>query len=254
MHKNSRPSQPKPHERQQMITDLISAAVLKFTPSAWAKLLFFRDAGDTEIGGFGITAPNDPLLVVDFVTLQQEATSVTVAFKDEAVADYFEAQVEAGLHPEHFGRIWIHTHPGSSASPSGTDEETFARVFGGCDWALMFILAKGGQRYARLRFNVGPGGQMLLETQIDFGSAFGPSDQEAWLDEYQQNIHALLPAASDLDTPSALLDAFWGASRRFSSRPEPRRIYREEDLDEAMAQEYGGYGDLPEEFWLGEDR
>ena len=27
--------------------------VLRFSPTAWAKLLFLRDAGDTEIGGFG---------------------------------------------------------------------------------------------------------------------------------------------------------------------------------------------------------
>ena len=35
---------------------------LRFSPYAWAKLLYLRDAGDTEIGGFAITSPDDLLL------------------------------------------------------------------------------------------------------------------------------------------------------------------------------------------------
>ena len=30
--------------------------VLRFSPTAWAKLLFLRDYGETEVGGFGIAA------------------------------------------------------------------------------------------------------------------------------------------------------------------------------------------------------
>jgi len=29
---------------------------LRFSPTAWAKLLFLRDRGPTEVGGFGITS------------------------------------------------------------------------------------------------------------------------------------------------------------------------------------------------------
>src|ERR1035437_2320777 len=94
--------------------------VLRFTPYAWAKLLFFRDAGDTEIGGFGITriTGEDLLLVQDFVTVKQGDTAVTVAFDDDAVADFYEDQVDLGRRPEQFSRVWIHSHPGASASPS----------------------------------------------------------------------------------------------------------------------------------------
>ena len=45
-----------------------------------------------------------------------------------------------------------------------TDEETFARVFGRTDWAVMFILARQGQSYARLRFHVGPGGDWICRS------------------------------------------------------------------------------------------
>ena len=39
---------------------------LRFTPYAWAKLRFLRDVGETEVGGFGISRADDPLLVEDF--------------------------------------------------------------------------------------------------------------------------------------------------------------------------------------------
>ena len=34
---------------------------LRFTPTAWAKLLFLRDYGETEVGAFGIAAIDDLL-------------------------------------------------------------------------------------------------------------------------------------------------------------------------------------------------
>ena len=165
------------------------AGVLRFTPSAWAKLHYFCHAGDTEIGGFGLTDPDDPLLVIDFLTVKQSVTSVSVEFDDESVADLFEQQVDAGYRPDHFARIWCHTHPGNSPDPSGTDEETFARVFGNCDWAVMFILAKGGQTYCRLGFRAGPGGSMNLDVVIDYDASFVASDHAAWSSEYDAHIH-----------------------------------------------------------------
>ena len=166
--------------------------VLRFTPTAWAKLLFFRDCQETEIGGFGVTAPDDALLVEEFVTVKQDVTVASVAFGDEAVADFFDAQVDLGRKPEQFGRIWLHTHPGNSPSPSGTDEETFHRVFGKCQWALMFILARGGKSFARLRFNVGPGGHAAIPVAVEYSRPFGPSDRESWEIEYHANINGRL--------------------------------------------------------------
>lgn len=163
--------------------------VLRFSPTAWAKILHFRDHGQTEIGGFGITPDDDLLYVQDFATVEQEATMASIAFDDEAVADFFDRQVDAGLQPCQFGRIWCHTHPGESPCPSATDEETFERVFGSCQHAVMFILANGGQSYARLRFNVGPGGDLLIPVEVDYSRSFGASDVEAWEAEYAANIH-----------------------------------------------------------------
>jgi len=151
-------------------------------------LLYFRDRGETEIGGFGVTDARDPLLVQEFMTVEQRVTSVSVSFDDEAVADFFDAQVDAGRKPEQFGRIWLHTHPGDSPQPSVVDEETFERVFGRCEWALMFVLGRSGKTFARLRFNVGPGGEGEIPVEVDYRRPFGPSDHEAWETEYKTHI------------------------------------------------------------------
>jgi len=162
---------------------------LRLTPYAWAKLLHLRDLGSTEVGGFGISSAENLLLVEDVCLVTQHCTEVTVRFDDPAVADFFDAQVDAGLPPQRFARIWIHTHPGKSPHPSQTDEETFARCFGASDWAVMFILARGGQTYARLRLNAGPGGELVLPVEIDFTRSFPAANTAAWQQEYGQSVH-----------------------------------------------------------------
>jgi len=185
-------------------------SILRFTPTAWAKLLFFRDYSDTEVGGFAVTSPDDLLLVMDFVPVKQEVTMASVSFDDAAVAEFFDAQVDQGRKPEQFARIWLHTHPGNSPSPSSTDEGTFARVFGKCQWAVMFILAQQGKTYARLRFNIGPGGHIAIPVEVDFGVPFGPSRFEAWEAEYKATISPeraslwSLDRAKDLERPADL--------------------------------------------------
>jgi proteasome lid subunit RPN8/RPN11 len=166
---------------------------LRLTPYAWAKLLYLRDLGPTEVGGFGISSRDDLLLIEDVILAKQLCTEVTVKFDDEAVADYFDTQVDLGLLPERFGRIWIHTHPGSSPLPSNTDEATFERCFGTAAWAVMFIVARGGQTYARLRFSAGPGGELVVPVEVDFRQSFSGSDKAAWDMEYDQSVRQEQP-------------------------------------------------------------
>jgi proteasome lid subunit RPN8/RPN11 len=183
---------------------------LTFAPLAWLKLAFFCHLGDTEIGGFGISSKEDLLYVEDFVTIRQQATEVSVYFLDEAVADHFDTCVEQGLAPQRCGRIWIHTHPGTSAVPSGTDEETFEQSFGSCDWAVMAILACGGQTYARVAFNVGPKAQVEIPVQVDWSAlpaalaspkpALGSLDG-TWRQEFDTNVQIIQPAMRYLEEP-----------------------------------------------------
>jgi proteasome lid subunit RPN8/RPN11 len=148
--------------------DPAAAPTLVFTPLAWLKLQYFCHAGGTEIGGFGISDAADLLRVVDFVPIRQRSCPVSVAFDDDAVADFVDACVDAGLPQDQFFRLWIHTHPGSSVEPSGIDEQTFARVFGSSPWAVMFLLGRTGQTLARLSFHAGPGASLLLPVAVDW--------------------------------------------------------------------------------------
>jgi hypothetical protein len=52
----------------------------------------------------------------------------------------------------------------------------------------MFILARGGQSYCRLRFNIGPGGEVLLPADVDYGSEFSASDHPSWRLEYEATV------------------------------------------------------------------
>lgn len=162
---------------------------LRFTPTAWAKLRYLCHKGDTEIGGFGISAADDLLLIEEFALIQQRASEVIVAFEDDAVAEFFDQQVDEGKKPAQFARVWLHTHPGNCPNPSAVDEETFARVFGGCDWAVMFILARGGRSYCRLRCNVGPGLSQLIHVEVDYDQPFCAADFVAWDAEYEANVN-----------------------------------------------------------------
>ena len=162
----------------------VDRPALRFTPYAWARLLFLRDAGPTEVGGFGISSPGDHLLIEDVRLVRQRCTRVSVEFADEAVADFFDEQVDLGRRPEEFGRVWVHTHPGDCPNPSGTDEETFGRAFGRADWAVMFILARGGDTFARLQFGCGPGASLRIPVRIDYAAPFPAADHDSWQQEY----------------------------------------------------------------------
>jgi hypothetical protein len=170
---------------------------LRLSPLAWLKLLLFLHAGETEVGFFGICAEDDLLYVQDLAVPKQKVSAVTVCFDDQSVADHFEDCADAGIQPSRCGRLWIHTHPGFSPNPSGVDEETFARVFGSCDWAVMAIVARGGATYARLSFSAGPGGDVMIPMAVDWEalpqeiqSREGSLDElfGGWLDEYGSRI------------------------------------------------------------------
>ena len=124
----------------------------------------------------------------DVQLVQQHCTETFVAFEDLAVAEFFEQQVDLGRQPQEFGRIWIHTHPGNCPQPSPTDRRTFQRVFGGCDWAVMMILARGGETFAELHWKAGGPARIPLNVEVDFSVPFAGSEQAAWEEEYVTNV------------------------------------------------------------------
>ena len=55
----------------------------------------------------------------------------------------------------------------------------------------MFVVALDNKTYARLSFNVGPGGQVLIPVGIDYSQDFEASNQELWDTEYNANVNAV---------------------------------------------------------------
>lgn len=162
---------------------------LRFAPYAWAKLLHMIHAGDVEVAGFGITKPDDFLLITDFQTVKQESTMASFEFDDVALADFVLSHAEQGRQPEEVTRIWIHTHPGDGCQPSGTDETTCKEVLGKCDWGAMVIVSRTHKGFARLVFNVGPGGQQEVPVSVDWSAIDGKTlDKDAWQAEYEANV------------------------------------------------------------------
>lgn len=162
--------------------------MIRFTPYAWAKLLFMRDKGPTEVAGYGISSLDDPLLVTDFQLVKQIAGPAHFEFDDEGLADFSERMAfEHELQPAEYQRILIHTHPGNSATPSGTDETNFEDKMSDCSWAIMFILARGGETTCALKYK-NPALRVELGCMIDFSEEFDASDQEAWEEEYKEMV------------------------------------------------------------------
>lgn len=102
--------------------------------------------------------------------IKQFATSITVEFDDDALADYHEDMIDKGLAHSEFLRIWFHTHPMASVTPSRTDEDTFKDKFGNFDWAVMAILGTTGNMSARLSIRPpnSPSVELEMSTRVDW--------------------------------------------------------------------------------------
>lgn len=191
--------------KQEIETEKLS---LRFTRYAWGKLVYVNELSTTEISGFCIASAKDLLLVEDIAFLQQVNTGASTLLNDEAVADHFDDQVDAGRKPNQFARIWLHTHPGAHfgkntqrirkivgnddfliPSPSGVDEATISRVFGDCDWAVMFIYGGGATGYARLVLKKPVDGQIVMPVEMQRkGKDPTKKDFKKWKQEFEKNI------------------------------------------------------------------
>ena len=94
-----------------------------------------------------------PLYIDDFVLVQQSCNSSYMEFDDLGIANFMEDMADLGYSPAQYARIWIHTHPEMAATPSQTDETTFAEKFSDSDWAVMAIISKTNDTYARYKVN-----------------------------------------------------------------------------------------------------
>ena len=115
------------------------------------------------------------------------------------------------LAPSGAAWIQIHTNPGDSPRPSSTDEATFGRVFGRTDWAVMCILARGGQTEASVDLAQFAGltpAAMICEVMNDDGAMARLPDLEIFAEKHGLKIISVMAlqeyARSLLQRPAAL--------------------------------------------------
>lgn len=194
---------------------------LRFTAYAWAKLIWMRDRGETEVAGYAITGTEDPLLVTDFVLVKQKCTEVTFDLDPEDGVEHAERMMDAGFMPWQTQNILCHSHPSNCPRPSLTDEENFKSAFSHPNWAIMFIIAKGGQTYCRLKINTAPGVIKLLKIEVDYSVPFEGSKEDEWNTEYTEKVtkddnwsRYTLTEDSDKKIEEDEVDCYWGDDSR----------------------------------------
>ena len=166
--------------------------LLQFAPYAWAKFLHWQNQSKNECFAFGIAQDiKEPLRLTDLRLIPQIVSSHSVEIDGPDIAEYYDTMLDQGLIHKQFARIFLHTHPGRSNSPSVTDQATFDSAFGECDWAIMFILANNGTAHCEISFNVGPHAAVELDWGIDWQPPFEGAtnvDYLSWTKDYQDNV------------------------------------------------------------------
>jgi hypothetical protein len=163
-------------------------AGFRFTPYAWQKLLYMLYKGDTEIGGFGILDEEDPSLINDFQLVKQKCSMCTVDMDSDGLADYLNEMVDNNIPPAQCFRVWIHTHPGDSPSPSRQDWTTFQELMDGHVWFAMLIIAQNQSTFGHIGFSAGPGGSCDVNLSIDWSVPTEEADFELWENEYKKYV------------------------------------------------------------------
>ncbi len=155
------------------------------TKTASEKLKFWIDRSSGEFGGFGITGDAEQrFLITDFVLVPQRTGTGHADLDNGAIADYYYDMVKKGLQPHQFGRIWFHTHLGSSGwvRPSGDDDNTFAKAFTDGDWAMMLVLNQAYCNYAELY--TAKGESHYFQIVFKFWEKPLTAQKKKWADEY----------------------------------------------------------------------
>ena len=175
---------------------------LVFSPIAWAKIKWMmKKAGKMEISGFGISAEDSPFYIIDFQTVLQECDGTETLMDDDDLAKYQFRMAKAGIDPCRSMRIWIHSHPFSTntPSPSGTDNKTLEEKTGAdSEWAIMVIMGKGrADPFIRLQLRNGlledEAIELEMDYEIDWSMVISKDTIEGWQKEYDKNIHEAPP-------------------------------------------------------------
>ena len=172
---------------------------MRITPLAYQKLVWFMRRGNTEVTGFGLLDAEEKDLIIDFNLVKQTCSTCTIDMDKEGMAEYVQHMYEKyEISPAQCFRIWIHTHPGNSNTPSGTDEEQFKELMEQYPWFVMMIMAQDESIYCRLGHKInneavenildGAYRTILLNVEIDWTVACPTIDFEELEAQYNEFV------------------------------------------------------------------
>jgi len=161
---------------------------VRISPYAYQKILYFMYRGDTEVTGFGVTDPNDHMLIVDFKLVKQECTAASIDMSKEGLDEYINKMMDQNIFPQQCFRYWIHTHPGNSPSPSSVDEKQFDEFMENYPWIVMLIFAQDQSTYCRLGVNQGPGARCKLDVTVDWSIPLEKLEFAPLEEEYLEHV------------------------------------------------------------------
>lgn len=128
-----------------------------FSPVAYQKLRYFlNNKDDVEIAGFGQTSPEYPEVIIDFHLVGQIAEPVDVTMTEDGIQDYVDKMSDLDVPMNECFRIWIHTHPTFSTSPSAQDIKTFQELYESNPWFAMIILNRKDEWHGEIGYKSGP--------------------------------------------------------------------------------------------------
>ena len=162
---------------------------VRFSTLAYRKYMWGLKKSNNEIGFYGISSVDDPLYIEDLSIPKQEVSGATFEFDDEGVAAHLYEWRKKGKTTAECCRIMLHTHPGDSCTPSGTDESEFVRVYGEYPWSLMIIMGQSGKMYARYRQKEPVVFSAVIPVVVEF-EVPGVGDElvEGWDKQYNDRV------------------------------------------------------------------
>ena len=156
----------------KIIPKIGDAPVLRFSAIAWMKMMHCRDSYEEEIAAYAVSSSEDLLEVIDVWIPRQQVSIGSFEFDSESITESIERMfIEKQIEPLRCSRIWIHTHPSGVSGPSGTDEDTFNKIFGYFTWSVMVIFPKNCDKpYASLKINAMgiPSVRVKLPVVVDY--------------------------------------------------------------------------------------
>lgn len=154
--------------------------VLQINSGAWWKLSWLGRTSKTEVSGIGIMGLWPQMRMTDFRLVGQIATDGTTKFTHDGWFDHQEKYGDAKIDVNVYSRVWVHTHPGQSATPSSVDRETWETQFGVFPWAIMLIVARGGQWHCEIRVKEP---NIVSECDVQIYDGKYVADTELWIAE-----------------------------------------------------------------------